>query len=350
MKINFIMPGLGDSGGIKVVRKYVSMMSEKGIDVIIYSPVKAYNLYRYKSKLKNKIHQFYCTIKNVYTFMKNEKREIKWVWSVNNHTIRNADVVIATTWATAYDVAAMNKKKGEKYYFIQGFEIWDNYKLGIKSYELPLRKIVVSSWINKQLKDNLNIGPFPVVYNGINLDKFYNENKVFKQKNEKKQFLMLNHVLETKGVSYGIQVFERVREKYPEIKIKMFGMCSNNNLPDYVEYIYMPSPDTLKKLYCESDIFIFPSLEEGWGLTPIEAMACECAVVGTNTGFVLDLGRHGENMLISNPKDVEGMVNNICELMENPKKLERISIEGRQTVNELSWDKACEKFTCLLRG
>ena len=61
-KINIILPGLGNSGGIIVIKKYAEMLSEIGWDVVIYSPVKAYNLHRYKNEFKNLIHQIYKDI------------------------------------------------------------------------------------------------------------------------------------------------------------------------------------------------------------------------------------------------------------------------------------------------
>ena len=168
MKINFIMPGLGDSGGIKVIRNYAAMMNAAGEDVIIYCPIKAYNLHRYESSIKNIMHQIYCTVKTILSVITKAKEEVKWIWSVNSDNIRSADATIATMWATAYDVARLHDKCGKKFYFVQDFEVWDNKEAGINSYKLPLKKIVVSSWINQQLKRELDIGPFPVAINGIN--------------------------------------------------------------------------------------------------------------------------------------------------------------------------------------
>ena len=232
MKINFIMPGLGDSGGIKVVRRYASMMNDRGIDVIVYSPIKAYNFHRYTSSIKNKMHQIYCTFKTILTMLQHDKPEIKWVWSINNKTIRDADKVIATAWVTAYDIMELDKRKGEKWYFIQDFEIWDNYDYGVKSYTLPLKKIVISNRINNELKNNLGIGPFPVIFNGIDTNIFKKEQKKYEKKDM--VFLMLNHTLEKNGVKQGLKVFEKVRKSFPDVKLVMFGMCSSSNLPNYV--------------------------------------------------------------------------------------------------------------------
>src|SRR5699024_8934033 len=112
-----------------------------------------------------------------------------------------------------------------------------------------------------------------------------------------------------------LHVLERIRNNYPNVIIKMFGMCDSTNLPTFIKYYRNPDKKTLDELYNECDIFIFPSLEEGWGLTPIEAMVHMSVVAGNNTGFVLDLGKNNINMLISNPGDTNSLYNNVKQLV-----------------------------------
>ena len=158
---------------------------------------------------------------------------------------------------------------------------------------------------------------------------------------------MLNHQLEKKGVANGIKVFEKIKEKYPDARLRMFGMCNNKNLPSYVKYYQNPSQKELVNLYCKSNFFIFPSLEEGWGLTPIEAMACGCIVFGTNTGFVLDMGEHKKNMMISEPNNVEAMVENVIDVLNNGLQ-ESISLNAHNTILRLSDIEVYNKFKMLI--
>lgn len=347
MKINIILPSIGNSGGIDVIYKYVNLLSKKGNDIIVYKEIKSFNMHRYNNRLKNNIHQIYCSLKAINASFA-PKQNDKFVWKITDKTVRNADVIIATSWPTAYTVKKLSKEKGDKYYFIQDFEIWDNRKLGLESYILPLKKIVISTWINQQLKASLGIGPFPVVVNGIDTNKYHSKNYNCEQNNRPVQFLMLNHTLEKKGVSFGIKAYERIHLLFPNTKLKMFGRCSNTNIPEYIEYEQNPDQDLLIQLYCESDIFIFPSLEEGWGLTPLEAMACGCVVVGTRTGFVLDLGENRENMMISEPGDINGMVENIKEILNNKALLRKIRKNGMISAHQLDWDSSANKLLDII--
>lgn len=128
----------------------------------------------------------------------------------------------------------------------------------------------------------------------------------------------------------------------------MFGMCDNLNLPDDVEYYQNPTKQKLLDLYSNSDIFIFPSLEEGWGLTPLEAMACGCVVVGTNTGFVLDLGQHENNMMISTPNNVDEMVENVEQLIMDTELMKKIQKNSIETIRQLEWKQSVQKLISFI--
>ena len=346
MRINFVLPAIGASGGIDVIYKYVELLSERGHDVCIYKELQASNMHRYQSEIKNIVHQVYCTSKAILQKKKWQHKEDIFVFKLTNESVRDADVIIATAWPTAFKIVNLSEKKGRKYYFIQGYEVWDNIDLVKESYKLPIKKIVISSWINDCLKRDLDIGPFPIVHNGLDL-KIYHHVDIFKEAGTI-CFLMLNHTLPQKGVNDGIKVFEEVKKMHENCKLRMFGMCDDSNLPSYVEYYQNPSKQKLLELYSESDIFIFPSLEEGWGLTPLEAMACGCVVVGTNTGFVLDFGKHGENMMISDPGNIKEMVNNIEELLKAPDLVKRVTRNMEKDIRQFKWEKSAEEFEKII--
>lgn len=347
MKINFVLPSIGASGGIDVVYKYVELLILRGHDVCVYKELYASNMHRYQSELKNHVHQLYCSVKAIVKKSDYQHDVDRYVWILSDKTVRDADITIATAWPTAFKVAKLSKKKGEKYYFIQDYETWDNAELVTQSYQMALNKIVISSWINNCLKRNLGIGPFPIVHNGLDLNVFHPVE--VKNENHMINFLMLNHTLPKKGVKYGIEAYEKIVINHHNCKLRMFGMCGPDNLPDYVEYYQNPSKDKLLELYSMSDIFIFPSIEEGWGLTPLEAMACGCVVVGTNVGFVPELGRHKDNMMISAPGDVDTMVDNINEIIKKPELNKKIQSGAYKLVRMLDWSVSAEEFErCLL--
>lgn len=347
MKINFVLPSMGNSGGIDVVYKYADLLTKDGHDVTVYKELAASNMHRYKNPIKNKVHQIYCTIKGIIAKKQAANPLDKFVFYLNNRSVQDADVIIATAWPTAYKINMLADSKGKKFYFIQDYEIWDNDNIAKETYKLPLNKIVISTWINKRIKQDLDIGPFPILYNGIDTSVYHNNHS--QKNNAEVNFLMLNHTLPKKGVGNGLEAYEKISEKYSNCKLRMFGMCDRSNLPSYVEYYQNPSKEKIVELYSTSDIFIFPSVEEGWGLAPLEAMACGCAVVGTQTGFVLDLGCHEENIMISAPGNVNEMVDNIIKLIEKRELCDQLKKEAINTAKSLVWNNSAIKLVALLK-
>ena len=264
---------------------------------------------------------------------------------ISDEYIRDADISIAGAWPIAYDIYNLNHNKGDKYYFIQHYEIWSGKKEDVDgSYILPLKQIVIANWLKELMKNDFNNGNAQIAYNGIDFDEFNNNNKRFNNKTVS----MMYHSLEWKGYKEGLKVFQIVKAKLPDLKLILFGMEKGEDIPDYAQFHFNPSMEELKQIYCKSDVFIFPSKFEGWGLTPLEAMACKCAVVGTTVGAISEIGVDGENVLTCEPGDVEGLAKNLYKILTDENLLKEISINGYNTALNFSWDKSVERFEAIL--
>ena len=276
--------------------------------------------------------------------------DIRRIFSYKTSKIENADITIATAWPTAYDVVNL-PINSKKVYFIQDYEVWDDEKLGKESYKLPLEHIVIAKWIDDILVNELRCKSGYLVHNGMDTVLFHPDQELkAKRSNEdhKIQCLMLYHALSKKGVDDGIKAFNLAKKTNPNLSLIMFGMPDDPKIDCVDRYYQEPETGKLVELYQTSDIFIYPSREEGWGLTPIEAMACGCAVAGTNTGCMTEIGKEGENVLLSNPCDIEALANNIIKLSVDGTLRKKLSIAGRSTAETLSWEKSADEFEKVL--
>lgn len=349
MKINVIVPFTFMTGGIRVVFEYCNRLKKRGYDVKIYVPMIAYSFKNRGvlgiiNRLKESLGNTFKRGKRVNWFDLNV--EIKLVPYICNTFIRDADICIATAWPTAYDVERLNKKKGKKVYFIQHYEVWSGKKeLVDNSYRLDLNQIVIAKWLKNLMKENFN-KESKLIYNGIDESEFYFGDK---PKNKDIVISILYHNLEWKGFSDGIKAIELVKKKYPNIKVKAFGTEKGLDIPEYIEFYENPKRDTLKKIYIESDIYVFPSRNEGWGLTIIEAMACKCCVIGTNTGALSEVGKNNENSLISKPMDIESLSNDIIKVIEDDKLRKKLSNNGFELALNFEWNKSVDKLENFFR-
>jgi glycosyltransferase involved in cell wall biosynthesis len=351
-KVNIIVHSLIKSGGMKILFEYGNRLVEKGHDVALFFPLIPYNFHAGQTNIKYLLSIYK---ERVALLLKNKKNILKYyphkfsiylVPIINNFFIRDADCTIASSWPTSYSVNDLKISKGKKFYLIQGYEKWNSsIKLVNNSYKLNLNRIVVS----KYLKD-LIYGKFgsnsTLIHNGINFNFFNNNNKKF---NKKKQISFIYNELSVKNPKVLIDILTKIRTKYADIKIVGFGHSMSSNIPSDFIYFKDPSPNTIKTIYCNSDIFLFTSTEEGFGLPPAEAMACKCAVVTNKVGAIPDFSVHLESAIHADPKLPEELFKGICYLIENDLILKKISINGFKSVRQaLSWEKSIRLFEELI--
>lgn len=354
MKINFIVPEIVRSGGMRVIFEYANRLKERGHDVTLYSPVIQFNIFRgkfvpYYIKYRIKYALRYYLRRNLIPSNIFERNfEIKYVPAANNFFIPDADAVIATAWQTAESVSKLKISKGKKFYLIQDYEIWYGNPDKInESYMLPLNRIAVSEYLQNLLNEKFKV-PSTRILNGIDYDNFHNVKKVY---HNPRTLLFTDHALENKNTRGAIAVIEKLKIKYPDLRVLCFGLSKFHKLPEYAEFYENPDENLIVKLYCDSDIFLFTSLHEGFGYPPAEAMACKCAVVGNAVGALPEYAVNEETAIFTDPDKPEELFNGVCRLIDNDAELKKISEAGYEHIkNILNWDNVIDKFEELVKN
>ena len=343
MRITFIAPEIGISGGIKAIFEFANHLHELGHDVSVVYPLRPMRSGAKWYNVRNLANRTIGTIANF-------KRDARVEWfdfkanlirvpTFAERYIPDADIVVATWWATAYHVSKYSDSKGEKFYLAQHYEIWGGPEEEVNnSYMLGLRIIVNSTWLKNILQDKFDVKIEALILHAPDQEKFYPEN--VERSDDTIRILMPYRKLEWKGDKYGIKVFEIVREKHPEVQFVMFGPAIGEDVPEYVEFHENPSNDELRRIYNSCDIFLFPSLTEGFGMPPMEAMVCKCAVVTTNVGAVPEYTIPGKNALVSPPGDADSLAQNIIKLIENDEERKRMAENGYNHIKPFTWAKA----------
>jgi glycosyltransferase involved in cell wall biosynthesis len=345
MKITFILPNVEISGGAKAVFEFANHLIDRCHDVNVVYPItlRPFSIKHWGALLAN---IFRKTIG-----IQKPNRHVEWfdlkanlieVSTLAERYMPNADIVVATWWETAYYVSRYNKSKGAKFYLAQHYEIWGGPKGKVdNSYKLGLRIIVNSNWLKNILEDKLGVEVENLILHSPDMDQFFPEKK--NQSSKEIRILMAYRKIEWKGIKDGINAFEFAKEKYDNIKLVMFGPTLDKDLPDYIEFYEKPYEDKLREIYNSCDIFVFPSHVEGFGMPPMEAMLCKCAVVTTDVGAVPDYAIPGETALVSPPKSPGLLADNIIKLIEDEKLRKRISEAGyKHVVQNFGWDRATD--------
>ncbi|TRZ80983.1 glycosyltransferase family 1 protein [bacterium] len=356
MKIIFITSGLGLSGGNKAIFELANCLTDRGHQVFVVCSLtpfifqdKWFNPFNVLTKLL----RIFKKSKGCGVFVKwfDLKATVLSVPSLREKYIPDADIILSTWWETAYFVKKYSKQKGEKFYFVQDYEDWVSKTGRVrKSYQLGLKHIVNSSWLKKTLKKMAGTNVESIILHAPDHKQFYPQK--IKRKKGIIRILMPYRDEARKGTQEGLKIIELVQKKYPNIQLVLFGKRKPEHISrllDKAEFHLCPVKDELRKLYNSCDIFLYPSLKEGFGMPPMEAMACCIPVVTTNAGAISEYTLPGKTALVSEPGDIKKMAKDIIGLIENPKKRKQIACAGQKYIQNFRWEKATKELEAVFK-
>jgi glycosyltransferase involved in cell wall biosynthesis len=106
--------------------------------------------------------------------------------------------------------------------------------------------------------------------------------------------------------------------------------------------------DNLPALYSAAEAFVYPSLYEGFGLPPLEAMACGTPVVASNTSSLPEV--LGEAALLVEPHDVAAIASSMRQVLTDADLRARLIAAGLEQARRFTWRVAAERLIGLYRG
>lgn len=336
------------TGGLKVIYDYSNRLAQDGCSVtILYA---AYFESTEKT-LRRKIKAVakFCYVKLLfgrsgYTWYKKEQaiKEL-FVWSLNVRIIPKADVYIATAVNTASYLDRLNVGADKKYYFIQGYESFIvNDDAYIRwTYRLPLRKIVISNWLSRLIKEEGQ--DCIVIPNGFDFKKFMLTIPI--EKKDKYLVSMLYHVNSRKDIAMGMKAVELAKKLIPKLRLLMFGAYPMpSGLPDWIMYYHKPSIEKHLEINNMAAIYIGCSKIEGWGLTVGEAMMCGQAVACTDNEGYKEMAEAGVNALMTPVGDANALSDSIVKLVTDDKLRYKLAKNGLESIKVFDFEKSYQQF------
>lgn len=107
---------------------------------------------------------------------------------------------------------------------------------------------------------------------------------------------------------------------------------------------YVPTED-LPGIYSLARLFVFPSLYEGFGLPPLEAMACGTPVLSSNRAALPEV--LGDAALLFDPEDDEALFDSLVRLLSDPHLLDELSWRGLRRAQSFSWERAARETLAI---
>lgn len=222
--------------------------------------------------------------------------------------------------------------------------------------------ITISEFSKNRIMDVLNVpeSKITVIYNGVDPS---NHNAILPRSSLNLPFnryvLTVGSIEPRKNVSRLISAWNLIKNSISEdvglVVVGAKGLARvfsntdedlNSRDENRVHFTGHVSDDVLCSLYSHADLFCYPSLYEGFGLPPLEAMSYGVPVLTSNTTAMAELC-NGSAVLID-PLDVDDIASAILKSLTNP---DAIKIRNaRALVSALSWQKCAMKTFDIING
>lgn len=113
-----------------------------------------------------------------------------------------------------------------------------------------------------------------------------------------------------------------------------------------VRFTGFVADEDLPVLYSAAKAFVFPSLYEGFGLPPLEAMACGCPVIASDAASLPEVC--GDAAFYVNPYDIHDIAAGLHELADHPELAADLVRRGFRQVGRFSWEEAASSIAMMI--
>jgi glycosyltransferase involved in cell wall biosynthesis len=143
------------------------------------------------------------------------------------------------------------------------------------------------------------------------------------------------------------KAFASLRETRPQLRLVLTGggLERLEPLPEGVESLGEVPASQLASLYRRAACLVYPSLYEGFGIPPLEAMACGCPVAASNAGAIPEVC--GDAAVLFDPTDVEAMA---AAMLEADTRRDELSTLGLARAALFTWDETARQHEDVYRA
>ncbi len=164
--------------------------------------------------------------------------------------------------------------------------------------------------------------------------------------------LHVGHCHERKNVEALLYALARLRDKtrLPGVQLLQVGGRFRPNQRALIEELkltsaviqiaYIPHA-ALPIIYNLADVFVFPSFYEGFGMPPLEAMACGTPVVCSDASSLPEVV--GDAALTVPPDDYEGLADAVARVLEDPALADELRQRGLERARQFTWERTARE-------
>ncbi len=336
MRITFLCPHLRIAGGVRAILTYADRLARRGHEVTLVVPGRRAPAAWWRN-LRRRGPEW----------IPDFRPSVTWVSEWLAAGLPDGDALVATAWQSAGPVNAAPHRCGAKFYLIQHYEsLYHGPPEAVDAtYRLPLRKIVISTWLSEIMREKFQ-AEAEILVTPVDSNLFSRTQEA--PTDSLLRVLMLHHEYAWKGVGDGLEAVSRVKARHPEVRLVGFGVKKPRAALPYDEYYENLPQRRLAWLYSRCPIYLCPSWDEGLGMPSMEAMACGAALVTYDNGGCRDYALPGQTAVVAHRRDVADLAEKLERLVGDPTRRQKIAGAGMAFVREkFDWERAVSRIETL---
>jgi glycosyltransferase involved in cell wall biosynthesis len=122
---------------------------------------------------------------------------------------------------------------------------------------------------------------------------------------------------------------------------ELFALIEQGSLRDHVRFLGYVADEDLRALYSSCRVAVYPSLYEGFGLPPLEAMACGAPVITSRIPVIMETSEHAARLI--NPTDTEELTAAMVELLTDADARAQLARAGLKRAAEYTWERTARQ-------
>lgn len=344
---------------INIIREVAKKMDENNKLVIYTSNAEPFKELDVEIRLAPKlISPKYKKVGGLFRFLwsqliypiKLKKDKVDLVYSTTHHGTFFSNIPQIITIHDLLPIIFPNQHRLQNYYF---------------KYITPIllkntnRVITVSHNTKKDIISEYEYKDIDIVYNSYDKEHFVKKKNNHFKKKYGDYFLFLGASYPHKNLENAVKAFFLLNEENPNLKMVIAGGqksyrdellskikeergdLNNIEIIDYVSYKDLPV------LYSNSLALLYPSYYEGFGIPPIEAMACGCPVIVSNTSSLPEVC--SDAAVYIEPGNVDSIKDGMEKILNNEEYKNQLIELGYKNIERFSWEDSAEKLINCLR-
>ena len=352
MRINFVLAAIDVNGGTKVIAEYGRHLLALGHDVrfISITDPEPGLLARLKNRLKGERPHVRST--EYFDDMADRVIYLTKSQPLDYARFPEADFLIATWWETVEWANGAPASAGRLVHLMQGYEMFpfQPHDRVAKVYAQDILRVAVSDWIADQVEKHHGSKTAAVIHNSIDAE-FFAMKPAMNPGGLRLGFI--DSPFEGKNTRIIPQVYRNLQCRGIDCDMVTFYVHPvehGDEAPLPLERHHRPAQTMIPKLYQSCDLWLWPSLEEGFGLPVLEALSCGTPVVAGPAGAAPQLIRTGVNGYLT-----DGTTEEFTDAVEAytrlpPAERAAMSKAARETVTTWRWKDAVLKFEAVLKA